>query len=373
MTTPVTSVREEEVPRLLFVAGEGEAQRVLERLQGTGLEVSSERVSTPEELKAALERPWDLAVCGAELAGLGFQEATPLLREKAPTLAFIVLTPRWEEAELSAAMEAGAHGYLDMGRLAQVALEVRREVRGAVERRQSRHTAERRRHRSEFLAGLNHEIRSPLNGIIGYCDLLMREEGSHLTPRGQHDLEVVKKSAQALLALINDILDLLRIEAGRVEVVRELLNFRELVEDCAETVRTYLEGKDVKLTTHIDERMYLVQADELKLRQVLRNLLSNAARTTRSGEISLTARAEGSEAVFVVEDTGGGIPAEQLPYIFEKLQYVDEASIRGTGGSVLGLTLVKELTRVMGGSVSVRSSLGHGTTFTVRLPGLVED
>jgi signal transduction histidine kinase len=373
MTTPVTSVREEEVPRLLFVAGESETQQVLERLRATGLELSSERVSTPEALKAALERPWDLAVCGSEAAGLGFQQTAPLLREKAPELAFIVLTPRWEEAELSATMEAGAQGYLDMGRLAQVALEVRREARRAVERRTSSNGEERRRRRSEFLASLNHEIRSPLNGIIGYCDLLMHEEGSHLTPRGRRDLEVVKKSAQALLALINDILELLRIEAGRVEVVQELVNFRELAEECTTTVRMYLEGKDVALTSHIDERAFLLQADELKLRQVLLNLLSHAARSTPSGEISLTARAEGREAVFLVEDTGAGIPADQLPFVFEKLQHLEDAGTRKSVGSVLGLTLVKELTAVMGGSVSVQSSQGRGTTFTVRLPCIVED
>jgi signal transduction histidine kinase len=373
MTTPEKSVREEEVPRLLFVAGERETQRVLERLRGTGLEVSSERVSTPEALKAALEQPWDVAVCGTELAGLGFREAASLLREKDPSLAFLVLTPRWEEAEMRAALEAGAHGYLDMERLAQVALEVRREAKTAVERREYQHSEGRRQRRSEFLASLNHEVRSPLNGIIGYCDLLMHEEGSQLTSRGRNDLEVVKKSAQALLALINDMLDLLRLEAGRVDVVRELVNFRELAEDCTSTVRMYLSGKDVALKSHIDERMYLLQADELKLRQVLFNLLSHAARSTHSGEITLTARAEGKEAVFLVDDTGGGIPADQLPFIFEKLQHLDDASARKTGSSVLGLTLVKELTEVMGGSVSVQSTQGRGTTFTVRLPGVVED
>jgi signal transduction histidine kinase len=355
------------------VASESETQQVLERLRGAGLEVSSARVSTPEALKAELKRPWDLAVCGAELAGLGFQEAAPLLREQDPALAFLVLTPRWEEAEMSAALEAGAQGYLDMGRLAQVTLEVRREARRIVERRQSQQDQERRRRRSEFLASLDHEARSPLNGIIGYCELLMHEEGSQLTLRGRHDLEVVKKSAHALLELINDILELLRIEAGQVEVVRELVNFRELAEDCASTVHMYLEGKDVKLTTHIDERVYLLRADGLKLRQVLLNLLSNAARSTPSGEITLTARAEGREAVFLVEDMGGGLPADQLPFVFERLQHLDDASSRKAGGSVLGLTLVKELTGLMGGSVSVRSSQGRGTAFTVRLPCLIED
>ncbi|WP_306818594.1 sensor histidine kinase [Archangium lipolyticum] len=345
-------VREADAARLLFVAGEGETRQVLERLRGTGLEVSSERVGTPESLKAALERPWDLAVCGAELAGLGFQEVAPLLREKA--LAFLVLTPRWDEAELHAALAAGAHGYLDMGRLAQVVLEVQREVRRA-----------RRQRRSELVASLNHDIRSPLNGIIGYCELLLLEEGGHLTPRGQRDLGMIKKSGKALLSLINDVLELIKIDAGQMLVERELLNFRELTEECADTVREQLEGKDVELTTQLTEQVYILRTDELKLRQVLLHLLSHAASVTPSGRIALTACAEGQEAIFTIEDTGGGIPEDELPLLFEEPG-------KG-GGPPLGLVLARELTQVLGGSLSVRSIPGCGTTFTVRLPCLVED
>ena len=167
--------------------------------------------------------------------------------------------------------------------------------------------------KSEFLANFSHEIRTPLNGIIGYCDLLMREEGSRLTPHGRRDLNVVKKNAQTLLALINDILDLSKIEAGRVDLVVERVDMQELVEECMATVQEYLKGKDVELRTDIDERVAYVRTDALKLRQILLNLLSNAAKFTESGEVSLTARAEGNEAVFIVEDTGIGIPAGSAP------------------------------------------------------------
>ncbi|HEX8439894.1 sensor histidine kinase [Archangium sp.] len=372
MTGPVTEVKE-SAARLLFVAGESEAQQVLERLRGTGLDVVAERVSTPEALRAALERPWDLAVCGAGLAGLDFRQVAPLLREKAPALAFLVLTPKWDEAELSAALAAGTQGYLDMGRLAQVGLEVQREVRRAVERREQQGTVERRQRSSEFLADLNHEIRSPLNAIIGYCELLMIEEGSRLTAPGRRDLDMVKKSAQALLALINDVLDLIRIGAGRMEVVGEVLNFRELAEECASTVREQLEGKDVELTTDIAEQVYLLRTDELKLRQVLLHLMSHAAGSTASGSVALTVRAEGHDAVFTIEDTGGGIPEEELPFLFEQFRRVGDSKGRKAGSTALGLVLSQELTRVLGGSLAVRSTLGRGTTFTVRLPCLVED
>jgi len=368
MTSPgaVMSVVEGEAARLLFVASEGETRQVLERLRGTGLAVCVERVGTPEALKAALERPWDVAVCGAELAGLGFQEVAPLLREKAPGLGLLVLTSRWDEAELGAALKAGAHGYLDMGRLAQVVLEIQREVRRALECRQLRRCVEERQRGSEFLASLNHDIRSPLNGIIGYCELLSLEEGSRLSPNGQRDLGMVKKGAQTLLALINDVLELVRIQAGRTDVVPELVNFKALAEECTDTVRENLEGKALELSASLSEQVYLLRTDELKLRQVLLHLLSHAASNTVAGKVSLTACAEGREALFSVEDTGGGLPEDQLALLFD-------AKGRKAGEHALGLVLARELTRVLGGSLSVRSTLGQGTTFTVRLPCLVED
>lgn len=376
MTSPVTMVGEGASARLLFVAGESETRQVVERLRASGLEVSSERVSTPEALTEALGRPWDLAVCGTELAGLGFREAAPLLKEKAPSLGFLVLTTRWDEEELAAVQAAGSHGYLDMGRLAQVALEVRRELRRAVECRDCRKAAERRQRRNEFLSDLNHDIRSPLNSIIGYCDLLLMEEGKNLTPPGQRDLTMVKKNAQSLLALINDVLALIRLEAGRMEVTPDLVNFRELAEDCTATVRDMvrekLEGKALELSLHLAEQVYVLRTDEPKLRQVLLNLLSHSASSTDAGTISLTARAEDGQALFTVEDTGGGIPEDQLRFLFEDFRKVD-ARARKAGGTALGLVLANELTRVLGGSLSVRSTLGQGTTFLVRLPCLVED
>ncbi|WP_224363736.1 response regulator [Hyalangium versicolor] len=226
--------------------------------------------------------------------------------------------------------------------------------------------------KSEFLANFSHEIRTPLNGIIGYCDLLMREEGSRLTAHGRRDLNVVKTNAKTLLALINDILDLSKIEAGRVEVVVERVDVQELAEECLATVREYLKGKDVALTMNIEERARYLQTDALKLRQVMLNLLSNAAKFTESGEVALGARAEGNELVMTVEDTGVGIPSDQVDYIFEKFRQVDGSTTRKVGGTGLGLAIVRELSKVLGGNVNVTSVLGRGSTFTVRLAGVLE-
>ncbi|MBN1206163.1 MAG: response regulator [Myxococcaceae bacterium] len=227
--------------------------------------------------------------------------------------------------------------------------------------------------KSEFLANFSHEIRTPLNGIIGYCDLLMREEGSRLTAHGRRDLNVVKTNAKTLLALINDILDLSKIEAGRVEVVSERVDVQELAEECLATVREYLKGRDVALTLNIEEPARYLNTDALKLRQIMLNLLSNAAKFTESGEVALGARAEGNEMVMTVEDTGVGIPSDQLPFIFEKFRQVDGSTTRKVGGTGLGLAIVRELSKVLGGNVSVTSVLGRGTTFTVRLAGVLEN
>ncbi|MDC0710915.1 response regulator [Stigmatella sp. ncwal1] len=226
--------------------------------------------------------------------------------------------------------------------------------------------------KSEFLANFSHEIRTPLNGIIGYCDLLMREEGSRLTAHGRRDLNVVKTNAKTLLALINDILDLSKIEAGRVEVVVERVDGQELAEECLATVREYVKGRDVELTLHVDERARYLNTDALKLRQVMLNLLSNAAKFTESGEVSLGLRADGNELVMTVEDTGVGMPADQLPFIFEKFRQVDGSTTRKVGGTGLGLAIVRELSKVLGGNVTVSSVLGRGSTFTVRLAGVLE-
>jgi len=250
--------------------------------------------------------------------------------------------------------------------LDRLAAELAKSKRAEEER--ARQLEEAARLKSEFLANFSHEIRTPLNGILGYCDLLAREEGARLTPHGRRDLNVVKSNAKTLLALINDILDLSKIEAGRLEVVKERVDFLAIVEECMATVRESLKGKDIVLSADVDQAARVVFSDSLKLRQVLLNLLSNASKFTDSGEIMVEARAVGTTLVIAVEDTGAGIPTEQLSNIFEKFRQVDDASRRKVGGTGLGLAIVREVTRVLGGTVDVVSTLGRGSRFTVTLP-----
>ena len=224
--------------------------------------------------------------------------------------------------------------------------------------------------KSEFLANFSHEIRTPLNAITGYCDLLIRDEGARLTPHGRRDLSVIKANARTLLALINDILDLSKIEAGRAEVVKEVVALPDLAEECMASVRELLKGKEVVLNSEVT--VGPVFTDPLKLRQVLLNLLSNAAKFTDTGEIVLTAEPQGSTLLIAIEDTGAGIPDDQLPFIFDKFRQVDGSSRRKVGGTGLGLAIVKEVVHLLGGTVNATSTVGRGSKFTVALPGAID-
>ncbi|MFK7990085.1 MAG: response regulator [Sandaracinaceae bacterium] len=248
----------------------------------------------------------------------------------------------------------------DLARAKKVAEDRTREVEAAA------------RLKSEFLANFSHEIRTPLNGIIGYCDLLGQEEGERLTAHGRRDLTTIRKNAKTLLALINDILDLSKIESGQVDVVNERVRLTEIMEDCAATLQERLKGKDVELSVRVEDGADRVFSDSLKLRQITLNLLTNAVKFTELGEINAIARARGKDLLLVVEDTGVGIPAEQVQHIFEKFRQVDGSFTRTKGGTGLGLAIVRELTRILGGEVEVQSVLGRGTTFSLCIPGIVE-
>jgi CheY-like chemotaxis protein len=240
-----------------------------------------------------------------------------------------------------------------------------------IEEERAREIEAAARLKSEFLANFSHEIRTPLNAITGYCDLLIRDEGARLTPHGRRDLSVIKANAKTLLALINDILDLSKLEAGRAEVIKETVELGALAEECMASVRELLKGRDVTLNSQISVQR--VFTDPLKLRQVLLNLLSNAAKFTDAGEILLTAEAQDGALVVIVEDTGAGIAEDQLPFIFDKFRQVDGSTRRRVGGTGLGLAIVKEVVNLLGGSLDVSSTLGRGSKFTVALPGSLHE
>lgn len=224
--------------------------------------------------------------------------------------------------------------------------------------------------KSGFLASMSHELRTPLNGILGYAQLLQMEPG--LAPKQQRGLATIETSGRHLLALINDILDLARIEAGRLELAPDAVDLRRVIDVVADTVRMVAQRKRIGFDVEFDGDLALtVQVDERRLSQVLLNLLGNAAKFTDRGSVTLRVRRQdvmGQRVcvTFEVEDTGVGMSAEDLQRIFRPFEQVGAAH-RRSEGTGLGLAITDALVRQMGGTVSVRSQPGQGSVFLLKL------
>jgi two-component system, NarL family, sensor histidine kinase BarA len=227
---------------------------------------------------------------------------------------------------------------------------------------------ESNRLKGDFLATMSHELRTPLHSILGFSDVLLASAGQ-LNEKQARWVANIKGSGQQLLNLINDILDLAKIEAGKMDIRPEELSVPDLCENQATMLRPQAEKKNIELRTQYDSALPLIKQDAAKLRQVLSNLLSNAIKfTPEGGRVLLKAQVEGNEIVLTIADTGVGIAPEDQGSIFEKFRQAGTPLTREHEGTGLGLSIVRELCKLLGGDVSLKSELGRGSTFTVRLP-----
>jgi signal transduction histidine kinase len=223
------------------------------------------------------------------------------------------------------------------------------------------------RHKSEFLATMSHELRTPLNAIIGFSQVLKEQMYGELNERQADYVDDVLSSGQHLLNLINDILDLAKVEAGRMELQPSTFELPELLENAASMVRERATRQGIGLTVATDGSVGLMEGDERKVKQILFNLLSNAVKFTPSGgKITLAARAAAEEVVISVRDTGIGISADDQTKIFEEFYQVGTS--RTQEGTGLGLALTRRLVELHHGQLSVESEPGVGSTFTVTMP-----
>jgi len=232
----------------------------------------------------------------------------------------------------------------------------------------SRQLAIASQHKSEFLANMSHELRTPLNAIIGFTRIVMRKEKERLEPLQYENLEKILSSGQHLLGQINSILDLSKIEAGRVDVRASAVGLAPVLEQCLRTVEPLVRAEAVSLVKEFDGGLPELYADEEKLGQIVLNLLSNAVKFTERGSIRLSAQAAGGAVTVAVADTGIGIPADKLDLIFDEFEQVDAKMTRAHGGTGLGLAIARRLARLMGGDIRADSTLGRGSTFTLTLP-----
>lgn len=227
--------------------------------------------------------------------------------------------------------------------------------------------------KSQFLANMSHELRTPLNSIIGFSRVILKGIDGPITDLQRQDLNAIFNSGQHLLSLINDILDLSKIEAGKMELMFEdNVNINEVIQGILPTVRGLLKDKPIELKINLDPNTPLVRADPTKLRQILLNLLSNAAKFTEQGSITVQTQIQRNndreEVLIKVVDTGIGIAQENQSKLFEPFSQVDASPTRKTGGTGLGLSICRYLVEMHGGTIGVESELGKGSTFYFTIP-----
>jgi signal transduction histidine kinase len=236
----------------------------------------------------------------------------------------------------------------------------------------SRQLAEASERKSQFLASMSHELRTPLNAIIGLTEMMVTNAARFGTEKALEPLRRVNAAGTHLLSLINEVLDLSKIEAGKLELNLEPVNLARLIDEVIGTAGQLAEKNQNRLVIEAQENLGALTADSMRLKQILLNLLSNACKFTKEGEVALRVRkvADGRDWVeLAVADSGIGMTAEQQAKLFQDFTQADSLTARRYGGTGLGLAISRKLARMMGGDVTVASEPGKGSVFTVRLPG----
>ena len=223
-------------------------------------------------------------------------------------------------------------------------------------------------HKAEFLANMSHELRTPLNSILGFSQLLLEGDGGALTRDQRQDVDIIAQNGQHLLALINDLLDISKLEAGKAQLHRGEVEVEPLISECVESVRSLAKTKKLELSAAVSPEVGRVFADGPKLKQVLLNLLGNAIKFTESGSVRVTAERQGAELLISVRDTGIGVPADDVERIFESFQQGNSGISGKYQGTGLGLAISQQLVEMHGGRIWVKSAPGHGSTFTFTIP-----
>ena len=232
------------------------------------------------------------------------------------------------------------------------------------------------RAKSGFLANMSHELRTPMNAIIGYSEMLMEDAEDEGNETAAGDLKKIHSAGTHLLSLINDVLDLAKIESGKMDIYVETFAVSPMVEDVVSTIDTLVKKNNNQLKVEVDAAIGEMRADITKVRQALFNLLSNAAKFTHEGMIGLVVQSEqvdGADWIRMsVSDSGIGIPPEKIDHVFDEFSQADETTTRDYGGTGLGLPISRRFCQMMGGDINVESVAGEGSTFIIRLPQEVE-
>jgi len=227
--------------------------------------------------------------------------------------------------------------------------------------------------KSDFLAKISHELRTPLNAIIGYSEMLMEDASDDGLDAFVEDLDKIHSSGTHLLTLINDLLDISKIEAGKMELHLEDFKLKDMISLIEATTKPLLDKNSNKFVVKIDESIETMKNDETKLKQVLLNMISNSSKFTKEGKVSLIISEEAKNRIkFEISDTGIGMTENQLENVFEEFTQAETSTSKDYGGTGLGLPICKKLTELMGGKIEVQSKIGEGTTFSITVPKTIE-
>jgi len=299
------------------------------------------------------------------LGGFRTVLAVPLLREGSP-IGIIVLTRKLVRPFSSKQVEL-VSTFADQAVIAIENVRLFDEIQD--KNRQLQQASE---NKSQFVSAMSHELRTPLNAVIGLTDMLVKNAPRFGTEKALEPLQRVNRAGNHLLGLINQVLDLSKIEAGKLELNPQTVPLAPLIDEVIGTARQLADQNRNRLVVEAQGNLGAVTVDPMRLRQILLNLLSNACKFTKQGEVKLQARrvANGYDWVeFAVSDTGIGMTPEQQAKLFEEFSQADATTAQRFGGTGLGLAISRKLARMMGGDVTVTSEPGKGSVFTVRLPG----
>ncbi len=381
---------EPSVALRLLVAedSEDDFEILLRELRRGGYLVTASRVATPAEFESALASPWDLVVSDWSMPGFGGQQVLEALAARQLRTPCMVISGTSGEEPAVQALRAGALDFLSKDKPKRFVPAVHRALRESTERLQgeeirrrseelelqNRRIQEASRLKSELLANMSHELRTPLNAIIGFAELLHDGHVEPSRPEFREFLGDILTSGRHLLQLINDVLDLAKVEAGRLEFRPEPADLTKILGEVCATLRTVAAGKRIRIETQVDPALGDLVLDAGRLKQVVYNYLSNALKFTPPGGrvIVRASAADRDQFRLEVEDTGIGIAPRDLGRLFVEFQQLESGSGKRHQGTGLGLALTKRLVEAQGGSVGVTSVIGTGSTFHAILPRQID-
>jgi signal transduction histidine kinase/ActR/RegA family two-component response regulator len=272
----------------------------------------------------------------------------------------------WPRVALALVGVLAFFAYVLQAAFKRLAVDARMAETLAIARQKEQEAADANAAKSTFLATMSHEIRTPLNGVLGMAQAMQADE---LTEPQRARLGVIRQAGHALTAVLNDVLDLSKVEAGQMQIEAIPFDLGETLRAAVAAFGHLAEAKGLDLTLHIeDDALGLYRGDPTRLRQVVHNLVSNAVKFTAEGRVEVTAWRADGRLLVAVADTGPGIPEDQKGKLFAKFVQLDASTTRRHGGSGLGLAICREISGLMGGDVAVDSAPGRGSTFTLRLP-----